>query len=182
MTLHVLQEAHETFIRDCFVYRGFSVADASRHASDIVDVAGAYEYPVFFVGPDSVSPKYFLGAYVDVNRRAILEVNAFDIAGTALVKDATDWLKYMFDDLGVQLLEACVWVEDLQKEWFLRAMGFKKAGVVPDRIDVPGRGAQTGLMMYCRPAEFEKVTKETFRTAIRKYKQHRDRLAQMRAA
>lgn len=182
MTLHVMTPEHLDFVAQCYMNGGASYRDAYDRAHETMEVAMGYYDPIYFVGPSADDPRYFIGAYLDVNGRSFLTVGTTGFMGASMYRDAMDWLAYMLKELNVKLIEAYVWVADLQKEWFLRAVGFQKSGVIPDKIDVPGKGPQTALSMYIRPVEFAGVTRESFRDTLKRYRQHRDKLKAKRAA
>lgn len=182
MTLHVLDYSHIDFMATCFMAGGQDMQSAYARAYEEMDLAVAMPDPTFFVGPTAEAPRYFLGAYVDVTGRAHLTVGSVDLKSAPTYRDAVDWLGYLLVELGLTLVEAHVWVEDIKKEWFLRAVGFKKGGVIPDKVDIPGRGPQAALTMYIRPVDFAEVTPHTFRANINKYRAHRNRLREQRAA
>lgn len=181
MTLHVMDYSHTDFMARCFMAGGQDVHSAYNRAYEELEIAMALIEPTFFVGPSADNPKYFLGAYVDITGRAHLTVGSVDLRSAPTYRDAMDWLGYLLNELGLKLVEAHVWVEDLQKEWFLRAVGFKKGGVIPDKVDIPARGPQPALSMYIRPVDFAGVTRQTFHDTIKKYKAHRNRLREERA-
>jgi hypothetical protein len=181
MTLHVLTPEHIGFMAQCFMAGGLDKHSAYQRAYADMEVAQALYEPTFFVGPTAENPRYYMGAYTDVNGRAHLTVGSVDLKSAPTYRDAMDWLDYLLNELELKLIEANVWVEDLKKEWFLRAIGFKKGGVLPDKLDIPGRGTQSALVMYIRPIDFYGVTRDTFHDTIKKYKAHRDRLRKERA-
>ena len=175
MTLHILTEAHIPFLVACYRFGGMEVQEALQEAKEIVAVSGIYEDPIFFVGPNAKAPRYFFGAYVTADARAQLVVGTVGQLGAAVYVDATDWLAYMLNTLEITLLEAYVWVKDLQKEWLLRALGFRKSGMVPDRVDIPNVGSANAVSMFIRMQEFNGVTPETFRATLKKYQRHNRR-------
>jgi len=182
MTLHVMSQEHYKFVVDCHKWGGASEMQARQEAQQLLELALAFPDPLFFVGPSAEAPRYYMGVYLDVTNRAYLQVGTTGFIASEMYKDVIDWLSYLFDTLGIKLIEANVWVEDLQKEWFMRAVGFKKAGVIPDKLDIPGKGSVTALCMYLRPQEFSQVTRESFHAIIKKYQAHRKRLRDERVS
>lgn len=181
MTLHVLTYEHTNLLAQCYMAGGQDMHSAYNRAYEEMEIAMSLIEPTFFIGPNADNPKYFMGAYTDVTGRAHLTAGSADLKAVPSYREAMDWLGYLLNELGIKLIEANVWVEDLQKEWFLRALGFKKAGILPDKIDIPGKGMQKALILYIRPAEFQGVTRQTFHDTIAQYRAHRNRLRNERA-
>jgi len=181
MTLHSMGPEHYDFMVDCFITGGQSASDARARANLTFEIAFGYADPVFFVGPCAENPRYFLGAYVDVNGRAVLTVGTTDFDAAPTFRDAHQWIDYLLNELQLILIEAYVWVEDLQKEWYLRGLGFKKGGVIPAKVDIPGKNPQKALSMYIEPSDFTGVTRNSFREMMKKYKAHRNKLREERS-
>jgi hypothetical protein len=181
MTLFALDNSHYQFLKDCRKHGGYSDADADFEARRILEINMASDSPYYFIGPSFTSPRYFIGAFVNTNKHATLDVGHTGNLGPCIYRDATQWLDYLLNKCGVRLIEANVWVADLKKEWLLRGLGFSKGGVIPDKVDIPGQGSQPALLMYIRAKEFAKVTPNYFKQTMDKFKQHLMRLEAKRS-
>ncbi|MBK8184195.1 MAG: hypothetical protein IPK63_15700 [Candidatus Competibacteraceae bacterium] len=180
MTLYVMTEEHRDFLTRCNLRTYPNIAEARRRADDILDIAGTFFDPLFFVGPTPDRPKYYLGAFLDITGRAHLEVSAIGFVGASFYRDCRDWLGYMFDELGVKLIEDSVWVGDTKKEWLMRGLGFKKGGLIPDKLDIPGHGPVAALAMYIRAEEYHAADRRWFCDKLREH-QRRERLRKSRS-
>lgn len=176
MTLHALKREHKQFVFECYKTGGYSDEIAQHESDRVVEIALAYASPYYFVGPSYDNPRYFVGAFIDDTNRAVLDVGTTGLPGPKLFADARAWLDYLLNVDGVILLEAIVWVSDLKKEWLLRGLGFKKGGVIPDKVDIPGQGTRPALIMYTRKQELDNVTQESFLKVMDNYRAHVERL------
>jgi hypothetical protein len=172
MTLYALDQSHFNFIKNCRLHGGYTNDESESEARRVLEISMASDQAYYFVGPSYSSPRYFIGGFVDTRKIATLDVGHIGNLGPNIYRDATQWLDYILNVCGVRLIEANVWVADLKKEWLLRALGFSKGGVVPDKVEIPDLGFQPALLLFIRPIDFKKVNKTYFRETLKKFREH----------
>lgn len=170
MTLHALDKSHFDFVKQCYLHGGYDNEQAAYEAERVLELALAFNSESYFIGPSLDNPRWFVGAVYDDCGRAVLDAATIGVPGPSLLNDARDWLNYLFAELGVILLEAYVWTEDLSKEYLLRGLGFRKTGVVPKRVTIPGKGPQKALLMVMVEEYLPDMTDELFREKMAQLK------------